>query len=190
MSSITNSIVIELLDFTENQHPYGKTLGLNVFQKLKHHIDIHSEFDTFIFSLQDIIATDVVFPRESIVSLVKLYQGKKYFCLVGINDNQDLFDNLSHAAAAKNQLLTVWDSSHVRFIGSKLTIADRDLLNYIAEKKEVTTTDVYKQMDITAQNASTRLKTLFNRGYIYRVETTSDSGGKKFIYSLIGGKRE
>ncbi len=50
----------------------------------------------------------------------------------------------------------------------------------------VTTTQVAQALEMSVQNASTRLKRLSEEGFITRVEMSAGSGGKEFVYKVIG----
>ncbi|WP_199449544.1 winged helix-turn-helix transcriptional regulator [Vibrio harveyi] len=179
-------MLIKLLDFTQDEHPNGNVKGKKVFNDLKSFVDNHLEVGTFVVSLKGIIATDASFPRESVISLASFYRGEKYFCLTDIDDDQDLMDNWTYAAAAKDQPITVWSSGVVQFIGPDMTKSEKELLELLKAKGKVATSEVSKELDISSQNASTRLKNIFKKGYVQRVEEVAESGGKEFIYKLVG----
>ena len=41
-------------------------------------------------------------------------------------------------------------------------------------------------MDLSVQNASSKLKKLVDEGYILRSEETAETGGIEFVYVIIG----
>lgn len=180
------NMLINLIDFTQDEHPNGNVKGKIVFNDLKNFVDDHPDVSTFVVSLKGIEATDASFPRESVISLASLYRGEKYFCLTDIDDDQDLIDNWTYGAAAKDQPITIWSSSNVQFIGPEMTKSEKELLDLVRTKRQVTTSEVSKALDISSQNASTRLKNIFKKGYVQRAEEVAESGGKEFIYKLIG----
>ncbi|TKF36124.1 DNA-binding protein [Vibrio kanaloae] len=179
-------MLIKLLDFTQDEHPNGNVKGKKVFEELKSFVDNHVEVGTFVVSLKGIIATDASFPRESVISLASLYRGEKYFCLTDIDDDQDLIDNWTYGAAAKDQPVTVWSGGMAQFIGPDMTKSEKELLDLVIAKGKVTTSEASKALDISSQNASTRLKNIFKKGYVQRIEEVAESGGKEFTYKLIG----
>ena len=63
-----------------------------------------------------------------------------------------------------------------------LTKNDIEIINYIKDKRGVTAVDIAKRQDISMQNASTKLKRLFDQGYLIRREMSSSSGGIEFVY--------
>lgn len=177
-------MLIQLLDVTKDNHPNGNVKGKLVFTKLVDWIESHPESDTFGISLRGIVATDASFPRESVISVAKQYSGKKFIYITDIQD-EDIIDNWTYGAIAKNQPMTILNGSNVSFIGPDMTKSVKELTDYLIFKKRITTNQVSKQFDISTQNASTRLKSLFKLGYVKRTEEIAESGGKEFVYQLI-----
>jgi predicted transcriptional regulator len=177
-------MIINLLDFTNDSHPNGNIQGKSVFKKIDLFIFENQMVDVFGISLKGIEATDASFPRESIIALSKKYRGQKFFYLIDMN-NIDLIDNWSYGAIAKEQPLTIWNGSKYQTIGPETSDANKPLLDYILKNRAATTSQVAKYFDITAQNASTRLKKIYSAGYINRTEETAETGGKEFVYKAI-----
>ena len=53
------------------------------------------------------------------------------------------------------------------------------------KKKKTTTSQIASSMNLSVQNASSKLKKLVDDGYILRFEETAESGGIEFIYQAI-----
>ncbi len=176
--------MINLSDFTNNGYLFGNDQGREVLAKLNQYIDSQTGKNVHRISLKGIKATDASFPRESVVSLAKQLRGEKWFCLEGFI-SQDLIDNWDYAANAKEQPLVIWDDKEYQLIGIKLNTASKKLFDYIFTRKEVTTAEVARDLDISVQNASTRLKKFANDGLVIRTEESAVSGGKEFIYRYI-----
>lgn len=178
-------MLLKLLDFTQDEHPNGNVKGKAVYTELLACVESNPDVEIFGISLEGIVATDASFPRESVMTLAKKFSGERFFYLTSIQ-SQDLIDNWTYGALAKELPMTVWDGNRVFFIGPERTKSVEELVQYILEKRKVTTSEVSKNFDITPQNASTRLKNLYKLGYVRRVEEVAESGGKEFIYKLIG----
>src|ERR1700730_13240048 len=100
-------MTINLADITGKQKFLsGNELGRAVFRKLQQEVDAHPGESIFGISLKGIEATDASFPRESVISLVKLFAGEKGFFLQDFG-SADLLDNWKYAADAKNQPVIV-----------------------------------------------------------------------------------
>jgi DNA-binding CsgD family transcriptional regulator len=177
-------MLIKLLDITKDPLPNGNVKGKAVFAELLKWIESHPELDTFGVSLKGIVATDASFPRESVMTLAKHYSGEKFIYLTDLED-EDLIDNWTYGADAKAQPITLWNDNKASFIGPDMTKSVKELTDYLLIKQRVTTSQIANDFDISTQNASTRLKNIFNLGYVKRVEEIAETGGKEFVYGLI-----
>lgn len=178
-------MLFKLIDFTKDEHPNGNVKGKAVYADLLRSVESHQSVDTFGISLDGIVATDASFPRESVLALAKHFNGNKFFYLTDIED-EDLIDNWTYAAVAKEQPITIWNDKDASFIGPEMTKSVKELVDYVLKKRKVTTSQVSRDFDISTQNASTRLKNIFKLGYVKRVEEIAESGGIEFTYRLVG----
>jgi hypothetical protein len=178
------SIIINLRTFTSNDRPFGNLEGKSVLHKLSEFVEQNPNVDLFGISLEGIEATDASFPRESVVSLAKQFRGEKGFFLTHLS-NRDLIDNWSYAAQAKGQPLVIWNNGNFEIIGPELNKSTRDLVEYVLHKGSVLASQVACDLNLSVQNASTRLKNLVSQGYLLRFEDVADSGGIEFKYSAI-----
>ncbi len=177
--------LITLLDFTEGEdHPFGNVLGKESFRSLSDYIDTHPQYSIYEVSLKGIVATDASFPRESVLTVAKLYRQTKSFFMTNVH-NPDTLDNWDYAAKAKEQPIISWDRDSYRVLGPELTSSTSQLLDYVLTKKGVLAAQVAADLDISVQNASTRLKKLVSEGYILRTEVAAESGGIEYIYQAI-----
>lgn len=177
-------MIIKLLELIGgNTHPFGNIIGRATLQKLQEVIDRNPSCSIFEISLEGIEATDSSFPRESVVSLVKQFREEKWFYLTHFS-SVDLIDNWDYAARAKLQPILIVEPIGARFIGPELNGATRDLLNFVVSRKDVTTSSLAKELNISVQNASTRLKRLVAEGYLIRSEEPSVTGGIEYLYSV------
>lgn len=181
-----NSIKTKLIDFTNSDLPNGNIQGKETFRKLSEFVDSHPALQIFGISLEGIKATDISFPRESVLSIAKLYRGQKGFYLECMNQNdRDLFDNWQGAAAIKDQPMVIWYDHSYEIIGPITSTSNLKLINYVLNNKTVTTSKVAFDLNISVHNASTKLKKLVDQGYIMRSEDVAESGGIEFIYHAI-----
>jgi len=179
-----NPVVVSLLEFTNSKRPFGNIEGKSVLRKLSDFIEQHPNVDVFGISLEEIEATDASFPRESVVSLAKQLRGEKGIFLTNLT-NRDLIDNWNYAAQAKEQPLVIWNDSNFEIIGPELNKSTRDLVEYVLHNGSVLASQVASDLNLSVQNASTRLKNLVTQGYLLRSEDVADSGGIEFKYSAI-----
>ena len=176
--------MIKLIDFTQNDHPFGTVQGKETFRKLSDYVDQHPSQVIFGISLKGIETTDASFPRESVVSLAKQYRGEKGFYLQDFK-TRDLIENWDYAAKAKDQPLFIWSKDNYEVIGPEVTTPTKEILDYISKNKAVTTSKVAEAFKTSAQSASARLKKLADQGFLMRKKDTADTGGIEFVYEAI-----
>lgn len=181
-----NSIVVNLREFTDSERPFGNIQGKAVFQKLRDFVEQNSAAKFVGITLKDIEATDASFPRESVVSLAKQLRGEVGIYLMDLHD-RDLIDNWAYAARAKEQPLVIWDHSKFEVIGPEQSPATKLLVDYVMERGAVLASQAAADLDLSVQNASTRLKNLVKDGYLMRVEEVAATGGIEFQYRAIKG---
>lgn len=179
-----NKEVLNLRDFTNDDHPFGNVQGKETFRKLVDYIDDHPSALVFGISLAGIVATDASFPRESVVSVAKQYRESRGFYLEQVQ-NPDILDNWNYAARAKDQPLVIWNKNKYKILGPELTSASTKLVNYVLTNGSVLASQTAVDLGISVQNASTRLKKLVSQGYILRTEDVAESGGIEYVYQAI-----
>lgn len=163
----------------------GNSLGREVFQKLISVVEPKpGSAQVYGISLKGIQATDASFPRESVASLVKMFRGEVGFYLRDFA-SQDLLDNWDYAAKAKEQPIIVLENKGYRVIGPKLNEGMASLLDFIMSKGRATTSMVSKEFDVSAQNASAKLKKLHGYGLILGAKEVAESGGLEYVYKAI-----
>jgi hypothetical protein len=180
-----NSNLIKLSEIAgDKEFLSGNELGRAVFQKLQELVSTRSKLPIFGISLAGIQATDASFPRESVVALAKLLSGEAGIYLTDFS-SQDLIDNWDYAAKAKNQPVIVVQDNDYRLIGPELNEGMKELLDYILAESTVTTSIIAKKFNISAPNASAKLKKLHNMGLILGLKEAAESGGLEYVYKAI-----
>lgn len=177
-------ISISLFDLLGDSTAFGNIEGREVFQKLKAKVDLNSENSIIEISLTGIKRTDASFPRESVMSLVKLKNGEKCFFLSGF-ESRDLIDNWDYAAKAKEQTLIVLTSDGYELIGKSISDNSKELLDFIIKSGSTTTSNIAKKFDVTSQNASAKLKRLMSVGLVLSSKQVAETGGIEFVHSSI-----
>ncbi|MBT3880918.1 MAG: DNA-binding protein [Candidatus Scalindua sp.] len=175
---------IYLNEYINGDHAFGNKEGKKVFQKLQDYISSCPNQKIFGVSLKKVKATDASFPRESVVSLAKLYKGEKGFYLCDFS-SPDIVDNWHYAAQAKQQSLIVMSGGGYDLIGPEITSSTKKLLDFIMSEGTVTTAMVSTKFDVSIQNASAKLKKLFEQGLLLGSKETAESGGLEFVYTAI-----
>lgn len=181
-----NVVTINLRDLTKRPDVHGNREGKEVYQQLYNIVEDNPESKLFEISLKEITKSDASFPRESVVSIAKQFRGEKGFFITGVDpDDKDLIDNWHYAALIKMQPITIWFNGSYKTLGPELSSAMTELLLLILDREETTTSDISKAFNISAPNASSKLKKLANDGYILRIERIALTGGLEYVYRSI-----
>ena len=183
--------VLSVRKIANDDQPFGHEKGKEVFLSMLDQVTSSPDEDIFCISLEGIKATDSSFPRESAIALAKHFRGERGFFLEGLS-SRDLIDNWNYPAEIKQQPLVIWNGDDFKFIGPQVGRANELILNYLYIHGIATASEISTELDMSIQNASTKLKNLYKQGYALRTEETADTGGKEFIYRAIGpnGKEE
>lgn len=99
--------------------------------------------------------------------------------------SEDMIDNWDYAAKAKDQPLIINKNKEFRVIGPKLSADVLKLLTYIMENDTATSSVIAEEFDISAPNASMKLKKLLNLGLVIGSKETAESGGLEYVFSAI-----
>lgn len=175
---------IKLYDLIEGETAFGNSEGRDVLQKLLTELDAHPASNIVCISLKGITRTDASFPRESVVSLAKSRCGEKGFYLQDFI-SRDLMDNWDYAAKAKGFTMIVFSSNGYQLIGNEINAGARNLLGLVIKEGSVTTSKVAEYFEISAQNASAKLKKLHSLGLVLGTKQAAETGGMEFVYTAI-----
>ncbi len=178
------SYVIKLLDLVGSATPFGNIEGREVHLKLLSALDAHPNENIVGISLSGITRTDASFPRESVISLAKAKRGEKGFYLQDFV-SVDLMDNWNYAAIAKEQPIIVFTDDGYELLGKDISSGLKALLDFVMKSKNVTTSTVAEEFEVSAQNASAKLKKLSSMGLILGTKQAAESGGMEFVYTAI-----
>lgn len=177
--------IIALREFTADGTPYGTEQGQTAFAKMQKELNKHASSKIIGISFKGIERIDISFSRESVVTLAKSKKGEVGFYLKDLK-NKDHIENLRAAAKAKEQpLIVIKDDDSFETIGPELSSDMTELLKFIMEKETVTTSVIVKKFNLSAPNASGKLKKLLNWGLIIGSKEAAESGGLEYIYTAI-----
>ena len=181
---MNENLVIKLYDLVGDNTAFGNSEGRNVYQKLLTALDDYPNKNVIGISLSGITRTDASFPRESVISLAKTKRGEKGFYLQDFA-SRDLMDNWNYAAIAKDQPIIVFTDSGYELLGNEISLGSKELLDFVMRSKTVTTSKVSEELDVSAQNASAKLKKLLSMGLVLGAKQAAESGGMEFVYTAI-----
>lgn len=175
---------LALCHFTADSTPFGTEQGQTTCAKLQKELNKYAGSKLIGISFKGIDRIDVSFSRESVVNLAKSKRGEIGFYLKDLK-NKDHIENLKAAAKAKEQPLVIWDGDSFDVIGPDISSDMTELLKFIMEKETVTTSVVAKKFDLSAPNASGKLKKLLTWGLVIGSKESAESGGLEYIYTAI-----
>ena len=173
---------LSLKEYCENKNPWGSHQGKKTYEKL-HAVVSATEDDSIEVSLGGIDSLDPSFFRESLVSLAWNLRGQKYFHISDVS-NSDIKDNCSLGCLKHKMPLILVDKGLKSFIGPEISEPTQKLLDYVILKGEVTTPNLARDLKLSVQNASTRLKRLASEGYLVRKNEGSKTGGREYTYTV------
>ena len=82
--------------------------------------------------------------------------------------------------------MTIWNGIDSKVVGPTLSPALAEALGIALARPTVRTADLAQASTASIPSASTRLKALWERGYLMREEKPAASGGVEFVYQRIG----
>ncbi len=177
-------MLIQLRDYLEEPYAYGNDEGREVFSKLQGLIAKHPDEKVFGISLKGVEVTDASFPRESVISLAKMYKGEKGFYVCDV-PSQDVLDNWSYAAQAKAQSVIIKKGKGYELIGPPVTDTSKALLDIVMKEGVVTTSLIADELKVSPQNASAKMKKLLDLGLVLASKEAAETGGLEFVFTAI-----
>lgn len=176
--------IIHLLDLTGDDSPYGNDQGQAIHAKLKKELNKYPYAKIIGISLKGIKRTDSSFPRESVISLAKEKREEIGFYLKDFANN-DMIDNWHYAANAKDQPLIVILGKEFKVIGPELSADTLKIFAFVMSEERVTTSMVAEKFNLSAPNASGKLKKLLKQGLLIGSKETAETGGLEYVFSAI-----
>lgn len=176
---------VQLSTLTDAANCFGSASGRAVFHRLCEVVERLPIGHMLGISLTGIDQLDACFARECIVKLAALKRARQGIFLTNLHSN-DVRDNIDYAAQAYGLPLTVWEGQAASYIGLPMGRSTNDLMVAMKEFISATTPIIASRLEISVQNASTKLKRLVEQGYLLREEVVAKSGGIEHQYRLIG----
>lgn len=177
-----NFQLAKLIEFSETGHLYGSAKGDEVYKKLSNRLLVLPRI--LEISLEGIESLDVCFVRNSIANLTK------YFCDLDLKgtylshvENNDVLDNLIYGYHARKIPLIIRKDDGSADMYGDISSGGKLILSYAYNKKNVTTNHIMKHFDLSAPNASAKLKKLHKAGYLLAEKCDAATGGIEYVYS-------
>jgi hypothetical protein len=177
---------VRLSDLMGHSDGWGRSQGREVHQKLVAFVEAHPGVMVFRVSLSGVRRVDISFASETIVELARCYRGTKGFYLDDLND-PDMMENWDAAARKASQPLMVRGTDgQMRALGLEPSSGNLAAFRFALERASARASELAAAAQISLTNASTKLKQLWEQGFLLRRENLASSGGIEFEYFRIG----
>lgn len=184
-----NDNIIYLLDYFEEKSlkGIGDDEGKLIFNELVFFIDQKPQYNIFYISIKGVVF-DASFAREAIVRLARYYRKNKGVCLLDA-DKEMLRLNLLAPVLSLGQPIPYYSKGNFDHIKTdKIGIPSKTnlpIFSFVFDNGVTSASDVAEHLDIKVNNASTKLKSLYEEGFLLRIEDKSESGGVEYKYYAI-----
>lgn len=176
---------LKLKDFMDRDEGWGRSEGRSVYPRLLAFVENNPGHTVFQVSVKGVTRVDISFASETLVELARRYRGSKGLCFVDLDD-ADMEENWDAAALKKVQPITVWTGGMPRVLGPKPSQGTRDALAFALAAPTVRVAQFVEATPaMSAANASSKFKQLWDQGYLLRQESAAETGGVEFVYSRI-----
>lgn len=144
---------------------WGQAAGTRIAGKLRPVID--TKADLVRISLATARGIDVNFAAEALVGVIAAYRGQVAICLVDVDD-ADVRANVAAAALREGVPVTAWSGVAAEVLGPWPSRARAEALALVLGRGKARAPDIAAGLGISVSNASSRLKDLFEQGYLAR----------------------
>lgn len=172
---------VQLIEILGSEIAMGSASAREVKKKLKSLVGKFDCSDVFELSLAHIQVMDSVFARDCIFSIAKFYRTRKWFYLTQLPEDRISF-NLQCASRVEDQPVICIAQGKKQYISSSLDKRALGILNLLDHHESINSVKVAEHFDVSIQNASGRLKSLYDQGLVRRHQIQSVTGGLEYAY--------
>ncbi|EOZ8645403.1 hypothetical protein ACQWTT_001154 [Acinetobacter baumannii] len=170
---------INLIDITKAPFVIGSKAGDQVLNHLRS--SISGPINTIEISLEKMTAFDACFVRNGIATFAKI-NSKQIGTIITNIGNADVLENLIYGFHAKQMPLLIKNEDGTGSMYGDLNSGGKEVLSFVYSKKQTTTSELAQFLNISSPNASSKLKKLFNQGYLHAYKQDAISGGIEYVY--------
>lgn len=184
-----NENTIDLKQIMDDRGLRGESAneGKVLHSALVSHIDSNPQHNVFYLSINSVYF-NASFAREGIVKVALKYRTKKGICLVDVED-EDSLDNIFGPVAKLEQPIPYYIDDEFHLVSHKKigvpSKTNQPIFDYLLSRGLTTANEVAEEFQLKLSNASTKLKALFQEGFVLREEQKSTSGGIEYFYFAI-----
>lgn len=179
----------DIRKYSESENLLSREQGLRILEGIKEDLSKFPVGGILLLDFRNICYATPTCLIE-ILSVVNGFKHRefqnKYLILKLESNNRDLKDNLLLLLNEKKIVLPSFDEKGNWTILGELTKAQRDTLEIVRERGEVTSTEISNLFNIPVNAASNRLKDLYDMKLVTREERIlTSTGGRQFVYRCI-----
>jgi hypothetical protein len=161
--------------------------GVQLFSHLVELINNEPRQDIFYLSIKDAFFASS-FGREGIVKVAKHFRKIKGLCLVDIED-EEILETLLSGIARLEQPIPYYIDDELHLVHeNKIGVPSKSntqVYEYTLKRDLTNAHDISEAFELKLNNASNKLKSLFEDGFLLRKEEKSSSGGIEYYYYPI-----
>lgn len=171
---------IRMIDMTKSAFILGSKAGDQVLNHLRS--TVSGTLQTIEISLETMTGFDACFARNGAASFAKLYT-KQIGTVITNVGNEDVLENLIYGFKAKQMPLIIKNEDGTGSIYADVNSGSSEVLSFVYSRNETSTSQLAQFLDISAPNASAKLKKLYEQGYIHARKRDAISGGIEYVYT-------
>lgn len=174
-----NNQTILMKDLAGTDFIYGSVAGAEVLEKLR---ALNLPGGTVLeVDFTGMRVVDPCFIRDGLASFLKMNCGSIGLFITNV-PNVDIVENAALGFKAKGLPMLMKSADGSGTVVAELTNSVRELIRLTYSKNETTTHQLAKELDVSAPNASAKLKKLFIQGLLLANKSTAESGGLEYLY--------
>lgn len=174
-----NNQTILMKDLAGTDFIYGAAAGAMVLEKLR---ALNMPDGTVLeVDFTDMRVIDPCFIRDGLASFLKIHCGSIGLFVTNV-PNVDIVENAALGFKAKGLPMLMKSADGSGTVVAELTSSVKELIRITYGKKEMTTHQLAKELNVSAPNASAKLKKMFIQGLLLATKSTAESGGLEYLY--------
>jgi DNA-binding transcriptional ArsR family regulator len=177
---------IDIRQYSGNENLLSREQGRRIFQRIEQELRKLPEGGVLLLDLRNISYATAACLIE-VLSILDVPRERelqdKYIVLKSDSRNRDLNACLTLALKENGKAILWVDEKGNCLVLGELTKAQRDTLEIIRNRREATSTEISKLLNIPINAASNRLKDLYDMKLVKREERIlPGTGGRQFVY--------
>lgn len=176
----------KLADLRGDKKPaqlWGHERGREARASIESWLDAAPQGSAVYVSLENVEIMDVSYSIEAFgklyASMASLYPGK---ALVLEKLNDYVRENLDATLGSRSLMALIIDGPRTWSLIGKASDTDRQTLDALRRRKQATTAELAKDLNLNLTAVNQRLRKLADSGLVVRTKTSAASGGDQFVY--------